>query len=149
MEDRTRSRDLQNPKGLSMSAARSLRWGALRSVVIAVRTATRPGTPGVGARLTALPRMVWATFSGVYAGTSRGRLVAIVAALLYVVSPVDLIPELVLPLIGLGDDAVVIGWIAVTLINETESFLSWERDRDPTVPGAVFRGDVVRGDVVR
>jgi len=102
----------------------------------------------VGARLTALPRLVWATFRGEYAGTSRARLVAIVGALLYVVSPVDLIPELVLPLIGLGDDAVVIGWIAVALINETESFLSWERDRDQ-VPAEVFRGDVIRGDVVR
>ena len=131
-----------------MAAATSLRWGALRSLATAFRTATRPGTPGVGARLTALPRLVWATFRGEYAGTSRARLVAIVCALLYVVSPVDLIPELVLPLIGLGDDAVVIGWIAVALINETESFLSWERDRDQ-VPAEVFRGDVIRGDVVR
>jgi uncharacterized membrane protein YkvA (DUF1232 family) len=101
----------------------------------------------VGARLTALPRLAWATFRGDYAGTSRGRLLAIVAALLYVVSPVDLVPELVLPFIGLADDAVVISWIAVALINDTESFLDWERDRDLTAHGDVIRGDVIREDV--
>ena len=48
-----------------------------------------------------------------------------------------------LPFIGLGDDAVVISWIAASLINETESFLHWERDRDLTVHGDVIRGDVI------
>jgi uncharacterized membrane protein YkvA (DUF1232 family) len=123
--------------------ATSLRWGALRSLATAFRNATRPGTPGVAARLTSLPRLVWATFTGEYAGTSRARLLAVVAALLYVVSPVDLVPELVLPFVGLGDDAVVIGWIAVALINDTESFLRWERDRDLAAHGDVIVGDVV------
>ncbi len=132
-----------------MAAATSVRWGALRSLATAFRTATRPGTPGVGTRLAALPRLAWATLRGEYHGTSRGRLLALVAALLYVVSPVDLVPELVLPFIGLGDDAVVISWIAVSLINDTESFLHWERDRDLSVPGDVIRGDVIREDVVR
>jgi len=126
-----------------MAAAKSLRWGALRSLATAFRTATRPGTPSVGTRLIALPRLVWATFRGQYAGTSRGRLLAIVGALLYVVSPIDLVPELILPFIGLGDDALVITWIAASLINETESFLHWERDRDLTVHGDVIVGDVI------
>jgi len=62
----------------------------------------------------------------------------IAAALAYVVSPVDLVPELFLPLLGLGDDALVIGWIAASVINETETFLGWERDRARTVPGEVI-----------
>jgi uncharacterized membrane protein YkvA (DUF1232 family) len=127
-----------------MTAAKALRWGALRSLATAFRTATRPGTPGVGTRLTALPRLAWATFRGEYQGTSRGRLIAIVGALVYVISPIDLVPELVLPFIGLGDDAVVISWIAVALINDTESFLRWERDRDLTGHGDVILGDVIR-----
>lgn len=121
-----------------MAAAKSMRWGAFRSVATAFRTATRPGTPGVGTRLTSLPRLFWATVKGDYAGTSRRRLLLVVGALVYVVSPVDLVPEMVLPFLGLGDDALVISWIAAALINETESFLRWERDRDRTV-----RGDVV------
>jgi len=78
-----------------------------------------------------------ATVKGTYPGASRGRVLAIVGALLYVVSPVDLVPELVLPLVGLGDDAVVIAWIVTSLVNETESFLRWESDRDRTVRGYV------------
>jgi uncharacterized membrane protein YkvA (DUF1232 family) len=116
----------------------AMRWGALRSLGRAFRTAVRPGTPGMGERLTAVPRLVSATFRGDYPGTSSGRLVAIFAAILYVVSPVDLVPELVLPLLGLADDAVVISWVAASLINETESFLGWERDRDRTVQGEVI-----------
>jgi uncharacterized membrane protein YkvA (DUF1232 family) len=126
-----------------MATSKALRWGALGSLITAFRTATRPGTPSVGTRLIALPRLVWASLRGEYAGTSRGRLFAIVAALLYVVSPIDLVPELFVPLIGLGDDALVISWIAASLINETESFLHWERDRDQSMHGDVVVGDVI------
>jgi len=127
-----------------MAASRSrrggvLRWGALRSLATAFRTALRPGTPGLGARFASLPRLVRASVTGAYAGTSRRRLLVIAGALLYVVSPVDLVPEMFLPLLGLGDDALVISWVAASLINESESFLQWERDRDRTV-----RGDVIR-----
>lgn len=120
-----------------MAAAKSLRWGAFRSLATAFRTATRPGTPGVGVRLASLPRLAWATIRGEYSGTSRGRLLAIVAALLYVISPIDLVPEMFVPLLGLGDDALVISWIAASLINDTESFLGWERERARTVRGHV------------
>lgn len=120
-----------------MATAKTVRWGVFRSLAAAFRTATRPGTPGVGTRLAALPRLVWATIRGQYVGTSRARLTGIALALLYVISPIDLLPELVLPLVGLADDAVVIGWIAASLINETESFLGWEGDRDRTVRGHV------------
>lgn len=120
-----------------MATAKAVRWSVFRSLATAFRTATRPGTPGVGARLAALPRLVWATIRGEYAGTSRARLVGLAAALLYVISPVDLLPEIVLPFLGLADDAVVISWIAASLINETESFLGWEVDRARTVRGHV------------
>ena len=88
--------------------------------------------------MASLPRLVRATVRGEYAGTTRGRLLALVAALLYVVSPIDLVPEMFLPVLGLGDDALVIGWIAARVINETESFLTWERNRDRTVRGHVI-----------
>jgi uncharacterized membrane protein YkvA (DUF1232 family) len=120
-----------------MAAAKPMRWWAFRSLVTAIRTATRPGTAGFGTRMTSLPRLFKATIRGEYVGTSKGRLLLLVSAVLYVVSPVDLVPEMFLPILGLGDDALVIGWIAASVINETESFLSWERDRDRTVQGHV------------
>jgi uncharacterized membrane protein YkvA (DUF1232 family) len=114
------------------------KWGVLRSLAMAFRTAVRPGTPGVGARLTSLPRLAKATITGEYVGTTRGRLLMVLAAVLYVVSPVDLVPEMFLPFLGLADDALVVTWVAASLVNETESFLAWERDRDRTI-----RGDVI------
>ncbi|MFN2497158.1 MAG: hypothetical protein ABR608_14860 [Pseudonocardiaceae bacterium] len=39
----------------------------------------------------------------------------------------DVLPELVLPLLGLGDDVIVALWLAGTFFDETERFLRWER----------------------
>jgi uncharacterized membrane protein YkvA (DUF1232 family) len=120
------------------AATASMRWGAIRSIGMAVRATTRSGSPGLGERLRAVPRLVRATLRGEYRGTSKGQLALLLGAVLYVVSPVDLMPEAILPLIGLGDDAVVIAWIATALVNQTEGFLAWERQRENTV-----RGDVI------
>ena len=125
------------------------RFGALRTIATAVRTATRPGSPGMGERLMSLPRLFRATFRGEYAGTTRGRLLMVLGAVAYVVSPIDLIPELALSVFGLADDAVVVSWIAATVVNETESFLAWER-AEPSADAArrvrrVRRAETVRG----
>ena len=112
------------------------RWGAFRTLATAIRAATRPGSPALGERLTSLPRLVRATFRGEYAGTTRGRLLLRLGAVAYVVSPVDVLPEAFLPLIGLADDAMVVSWIAASVINETESFLRWERTSAQAAPGA-------------
>ena len=82
-----------------------------------------------------LPRLFVATFRGEYAGTTRGRLLMVLGAVAYVVSPIDLIPELALSVFGLADDAVVVSWIAATVVNETESFLAWERNGSAGAPG--------------
>ena len=71
--------------------------------------------------------MVRATFSGEYVGVSKGRLMLMLAAAGYLVSPLDLIPEAVLPIVGLADDALVLSWLATRLVEETEAFLEWEK----------------------
>ncbi|MEO6412354.1 MAG: YkvA family protein [Pedococcus sp.] len=132
------------------------RFGALRTIATAVRTAARPGSPGMGERLMSLPRLFRATFHGEYAGTSRGRLLMVLGAVAYVVSPIDLIPELALSVFGLADDAVVVSWIAATVVNETESFLAWERTTPSARPnggasggtGASGASETVTGHVV-
>jgi uncharacterized membrane protein YkvA (DUF1232 family) len=121
-----------------MAFAKSMRWGVLLSLARAFRTATRPGALGPGARLTSLPRLVLATFRGEYPGTSRLRLLLIAGALVYLISPVDLVPVVLLPLIGLSVDSLIISWIAASLINETESFLGWESNRDGIVRGEII-----------
>lgn len=133
---------------------RTGRIAALTALVRALRGISRPGEPGLNQRLSSLPRLLRATMSGDYTGTSRGRLAMLTAAVLYVVSPVDLVPELVLPLVGLVDDAVLLSWIAATLLGETDTFLRWERGPAGAAssnagPKGSARDDVVPGHVVR
>ncbi|MDQ2756205.1 MAG: YkvA family protein [Actinomycetota bacterium] len=105
------------------------RAGLLMSVASALRTALRPGTPGLAERGRAVPRLARAVLRGDYAEVTRGHLGMLVLAALYVVSPVDLVPEGVLGLLGLADDAIVVTWLAASLVHDTEGFLSWERSR--------------------
>ena len=125
-----------------MAKARTLAYvGALGR---AVRLATRPGGPSLGERATAVPRLVAAVRSGEYHGTSMVKLGLVAAGAAYVVSPVDLLPEGLLGILGLADDAMVLGWVATTVVEETEKFLEWERTtgRGPDAP------DTVPSDVV-
>lgn len=72
----------------------------------------------------ALIRLVVAYARGHYREIPADALVVIVAGLIYVVSPFDLIPDL-LPG-GFADDAVVVGWVIKTVRGELESFRAWE-----------------------
>ena len=82
----------------------------IATVASVVRASTRPGAPSLASRVQAVPRLVRATLSGRYVGTTRGRLGLLAAAAAYIVSPVDLVPEAILPVLGTVDDAVVISW---------------------------------------
>lgn len=96
------------------------------TVASVVRASTRPGAPSLPERLQAVPRMVRATVDGTYAGTTLKRLGLVAGAVAYVASPVDLLPEAVLPVIGAADDAVVISWAVKAFFEETERFIAWE-----------------------
>ncbi len=116
--------------------SRNARIASVVAVARAVRLAVRPGGPSIGERAGAVPRMVRATFSGDYAGVSKGRLLMMLAAAGYLVSPLDLIPEAVLPIVGLADDALVLSWLATRLVEETEAFLEWEKGTLGTPAGS-------------
>lgn len=122
---------------MAHAARRPLRWGALMGVASAIRSASRPGAPGVGERLAALPRMVRAILTRKYSGVDATKLLMMLAAVGYVVSPIDLMPEAMLFIAGIGDDALVVGWLAVAIINATDDFLDWERNGD-AIPGQVY-----------
>jgi uncharacterized membrane protein YkvA (DUF1232 family) len=76
--------------------------------------------------------------SGRYPYLAKGRLALAVLAVLYVLSPIDVIPELFVPILGLGDDAVVMAWLAGTVLSETDAFLRWEDEQARTVVGEVI-----------
>lgn len=116
---------------------RPIRWAALGLIAREARSATTLGAPSLMSRLLSLPRLIRGVVSGEYPGASAGRLIAMAAALLYVLSPIDLVPEAVVPLLGFADDAVLIAWLAASLNRETEAFLGWERMRRNTVRSTV------------
>jgi uncharacterized membrane protein YkvA (DUF1232 family) len=93
-----------------------------------LRAANRGG-PGLGARLASLPRMIAASLRPRQRYDGLWRLGLMAVALLYVVWPVDAIPELFLGPIGLLDDAVVVTWLTGAVLSETGRFLEWERRR--------------------
>jgi uncharacterized membrane protein YkvA (DUF1232 family) len=98
----------------------------------------KPGTPGLGRRIAAIPRMMAATMRGEYDGKSRLAMMAVAG--MYIVSPIDFVPEAIFLVLGLVDDAAVAAWFAGAILDETERFLEWERRRATTTPGQAHPG---------
>lgn len=128
--------------------AMASKLSTFRSLATAVRIATRPGGPSMVDRAQAVPRLVSAVRSGEYTGTSVGRLLMILGAAGYLVSPVDLLPEGLLGAFGLADDAMVGSWLAAQLVTETEAFLEWERSTGRGSGHGASTADAVPGVVV-
>lgn len=120
-----------------MARVGSVRWSVFGSIFTAVRRATRPGSASMSDRFAAMPRLVCASLRGEYSLTRPADLLLLLGAVVYVISPVDLLPEAVLGPFGLGDDVLVITWIAAWLVNHTEDFLAWEHGRHTVVDGEV------------
>jgi uncharacterized membrane protein YkvA (DUF1232 family) len=79
----------------------------------------------VWSSLLAFFRLVRAYIKGSYRQVSMQSLLAIVASLIYFVSPIDLIPDFILGL-GLIDDAAVLAWTIRACASDLASFLAWE-----------------------
>lgn len=86
------------------------------------------GRVSVWQRARAVPRMVGAKLRGRYPQLSGGKLLTMAIMTLYIVSPIDFIPELFIPLLGLADDVGVAVWLTTMALGESERFVNWERD---------------------
>ena len=102
---------------------------------LAAAAASAPRGHSWPARLRALPAMFGAVLSGRWQGVGKLQLTGYVAALVYVVSPVDVIPELILGPFGLADDLAVAA-LAVTATIATEADAAMA-GRPRTIPGEV------------
>lgn len=105
----------------------SRRRGALIALWQVWQASQKPGAPSVGELFHATPRMLGAWAAGRYRGISTGRVLAMLAAAGYLVSPIDLVPEGLFAFLGLVDDAAVATWLAAVLLDETSRFADWER----------------------
>jgi uncharacterized membrane protein YkvA (DUF1232 family) len=105
------------------------RLAAFAAIWRAISRGQQPGGPGLAERVQAVPRMVGDALSGRYAALGRGRLALLALAVAYLVSPVDLVPEAIVPLLGFADDGVVALWLAGAFLAETDRYLAWESER--------------------
>ncbi|WP_061290638.1 YkvA family protein [Herbidospora cretacea] len=90
---------------------------------------SRPGSPGLGARIRALPRMLSGAMRGDYRELGKGKLALMGMAILYIVSPVDVVPEALFLALGVVDDFGVFLWLASSLLGESGRYVDWERKR--------------------
>src|SRR6476660_9987375 len=112
-------------QGRTPMARHTSRIGMVTMIAQSVRTAVRPGSAGLVERVQALPRMLSAIARGQYRGTTFGHVVMLGAAVFYIVSPLDFMPEALFGVLGLTDDAVVVTWLVAALVNDTEDLLQW------------------------
>ena len=83
--------------------------------------------PLVGLRetLAACVRLVRAWAGGYYREIPTSSLVSIIAALIYFVTPIDLVPDFIIAL-GLVDDAALLGWVLSSVRRDIDQFTNWE-----------------------
>jgi len=97
------------------------------------REVSKPGTPGLMARLRAIPRMIGAVMRGEYDGMGKSKLALMGFGVIYMISPIDLVPDF-LVLIGVVDDFGVFLWLIASLLGESGRYVDWER---ATIQGSV------------
>ena len=75
-----------------------------------------------------LGRLIKAYALGEYRQVPWKTILLIVAAVIYFVNPLDLVPDII-PLTGLTDDFAVLIWVYNSVSNEIEKFLEWEKNK--------------------
>ncbi|MNQ74411.1 hypothetical protein D3C85_891660 [compost metagenome] len=85
-----------------------------------------------------LQALCLAYWRGEYRAISPKALVAVVAGLMYFLSPIDAIPDF-LPLFGMFDDIAVLAWLMKTLADELNAFRVWRSRQRPEKLAVVER----------
>ncbi len=73
-----------------------------------------------------LGRMLRAHMTGQYQIQSFRFLLILIAAIVYFLNPLDLIPDFIIG-IGLTDDLAVVTWVFQAAASELDSFIRWEK----------------------
>ncbi|MFX1710468.1 YkvA family protein [Stutzerimonas stutzeri] len=113
-------------------AQRLIRMGKIPALLLAVarKSSSKRGLmKGLGEDLGLFQALCVAWWRGEYRAISPQALVAVVAGLLYFLSPIDAIPDW-LPGIGFIDDLAVLGWVMRKWSAELEAFRAW-KDAQP------------------
>jgi uncharacterized membrane protein YkvA (DUF1232 family) len=116
-----------------------------RTTMVAGAVRSSRGRHPLRQRLGALLPMLRDAFTGRWAGAPRLRLLAGLLGLVYVVSPLDFMPEVLLGPFGLGDDLAIAAVSVAALLTSAEEWLDRDvlprREQGPS-------GDVIQGVVL-
>lgn len=82
---------------------------------------------------------------GKYKGWSKKNVILALGALIYLISPIDLVPDFIIGL-GFGDDLAVIAWAFAKLSLELKRYVAWRRDQGNPVQDTPFQEDLVEED---
>lgn len=82
----------------------------------------------VKGRFKVLGRLIKAYALGQYREIPWKSMLIVLAAVIYFINPVDLIPDM-LPVIGLTDDFGILVWVYKTVNDEIDKFILWEKTR--------------------
>jgi uncharacterized membrane protein YkvA (DUF1232 family) len=63
-------------------------------------------------------------FNKTYTGMSQWTILLMVVAIIYTISPIDIIPDV--PIIGYIDDAVVLGFVLTRVKKEIAKYQTWK-----------------------
>ncbi|WP_317336630.1 DUF1232 domain-containing protein [uncultured Ruminococcus sp.] len=91
--------------------------------------------PVLGEKLSYIPAMVSLIKSYIekeYTDLPLGTIIAITSALLYFVSPIDLVPDSI-PVIGYFDDAAVVAACWKLVESDVKEYLKWREDNNKVV----------------
>jgi uncharacterized membrane protein YkvA (DUF1232 family) len=83
---------------------------------------------GIWVYLQACARLIRAYSAGEYTALPVRSMVLVTVAIIYLVSPLDILPDF-LPLIGLVDDAAFIGFVIAQVKRDLDAFMVWEGQR--------------------
>lgn len=88
-------------------------------------------------RIRLIPAMLADSFAGRFPMLSRTRLAVLLLGVLYIVSPIDVVPESALMLLGLTDDVLVAGWLAATTLDAAGDYAMWRKAKAYPVQSTV------------
>ena len=77
-------------------------------------------------KLSVFSRLASAYASGKYREIPWKTVVIVLAAIIYFLNPLDLVPDFI-PLMGLTDDFGVLMWVYSSISTEVDKFLAWEK----------------------